>query len=238
MALDSSFFYNPNRIHYMDSKPLSDASMVPLIICPGLSETAEEYEDMLMELLPRRGIVLSFRGRGQSETPLTGYDLHDHVEDLEGLVEHLSLRTFHLLANSRGVSYALAYVERNSSKVKSILLEDYPPEHKAMPDGWADEYIHNYLIPYRRVTNITRTAVRGIQEQSTQLYLTHKLYMPTLILRGMLEDSLISEEHMSRYREMSEECKEVQFHESGHNIRSTEREKLHQTIREFLIKAD
>jgi len=44
-----------------------------------LQSKAEEYADLLEELLPRRGVVLSFRGKGQSDTPDNGCDLQHHV---------------------------------------------------------------------------------------------------------------------------------------------------------------
>ena len=56
---------NGVSIHYLDSHPDSDFSLTPLLICPGLSETAEEYQDLLEYLMPRRCIVLSFRGEAK-----------------------------------------------------------------------------------------------------------------------------------------------------------------------------
>ncbi len=92
-------------LHYLDSA--TSSSLVPVLICPGLSETAEEYSDMIEYLSPRRCIVLSFRGRGQSDTPASGYNLADHVADIECVVKAADLNRFHLFSYSRGVSYAL-----------------------------------------------------------------------------------------------------------------------------------
>ncbi len=76
-------------LHYLDSA--TSSSLVPVLICPGLSETAEEYTDLIEYLSPRRCVVLSFRGRGQSDTPASGYNLADHVADIECVVKAADL---------------------------------------------------------------------------------------------------------------------------------------------------
>ncbi|MBT2760598.1 alpha/beta hydrolase, partial [Paenibacillus sp. ISL-20] len=105
------------KLFYRLSHPDSDCSLTPLLICPGLSETAEEYQDLLEYLMPRRCIVLSFRGRGQSGTPPNGYDLKDHVTDIESVVKSTGITPFHLYAFSRGVSYALEYTRLHPDQI-------------------------------------------------------------------------------------------------------------------------
>ncbi|MBD2867184.1 alpha/beta fold hydrolase [Paenibacillus arenilitoris] len=60
--------HNGIAIHYYDTIDESDPERTPLVICPGLSETAEEYFDLAEAALPARCIALSFRGRGRSAT--------------------------------------------------------------------------------------------------------------------------------------------------------------------------
>lgn len=152
-------------IHYLISNE-QDTS-VPLLICPGLSETAEEYVELMTYLSPRKCVVLSFRGRGQSDTPESGYDLQSHVSDIAAVVADAQLNRFHLYANSRGVAYALGYMEKDSSGVMSVILQEYPAEHRAMPEGWAEDYISRYLVQFSRQRNIRPEAVRGIEREST-----------------------------------------------------------------------
>lgn len=92
MKLNSNYSKNNEvHIHYLDSINDSDSTLVPLLICPGLSEVAEEYEDFIKCMLPRRCVVLSFRGRGKSDTPNFGYDLKDHISDVESVVKDAKL---------------------------------------------------------------------------------------------------------------------------------------------------
>jgi len=225
---------NGVMIHYMDSKQDSDRSLIPLLICPGLSETAEEYVDFLEYIFPRRGIVLSFRGRGQSETPPKGYNLEHHVSDIESVVRQSGVKYFHLFGYSRGVSYALGYAKRNQDQIASIIVQDYPCEHKAMPPTWPEDYIENYLIPHHRTLSMRPEAVRGIQIESTQEIIKFKFERSMLVIRGLLEGSLLSGEDIKRYRNQFLDLQICEFKKSGHDIRHTEKARLYETITEFL----
>ncbi|AZN42212.1 alpha/beta fold hydrolase [Paenibacillus albus] len=227
-------------IHYLDSFHAADPRLTPLLICPGLSETAEEYVDLMQALLPRRCIVLSFRGRGGSDTPSHGYNLDAHLTDLEAVIRAAGIERFHLFAHSRGVSYALGYLQQQSrlgsSSVDSLILSDYPPEHRQMPEGWADDYITNYLIPFERTGHIRPEAVWGIQHEAEQISLSAALdAVPNaLILRGALEDSLLSDADTKRYTEMFTRCRIEALEQSGHNLMDNEREGCFRHIRRFL----
>ncbi|MCR2802776.1 alpha/beta fold hydrolase [Paenibacillus soyae] len=236
MVIESRFALNGDlRIHYLET--VSASPLTPVLLCPGLSETAEEYEELIAYLWPRRCAVLSFRGRGLSDTPAAGYDLKEHVSDIESVVKDAALHRFHLFAYSRGVSYALGFARANMASVESIMVQDYPAQHKMMPPEWAEEYINDYLIPYGRTGNIRPEAVRGIQRESRQADLRFSFPRRLLILRGMLEGSLISEQDMDVYREMNPGLDEHCFYESAHSIRSTEKALLFQTIKQFLGNA-
>lgn len=220
------------RIHYMDSD--AGSSLVPLVICPGLSETAEEYEDLMRYLLPRRCVTLSFRGRGRSDTPASGYGLREHVSDLASVVRDAELHRFHLYAHSRGVSYALGFAREQPSKVASLFMQEYPPLHKKMEEGWAERYNREYLMPFFRQSNIRPEAVTGIARDSEQEELVFPYARPLFVARGMLEDSLLDDDGAAAYRRMNPNAIVHAFQRSGHPIRSTERALLYGTIADAL----
>lgn len=221
-------------IHYLDSLPESDPSLVPLLICPGLSETAEEYQDMIEHLLPRRVIALSFRGRGRSDTPESGYDLKDHVADIESVIEHAGLQQFYLYGYSRGVSYALEYTKRHPERVARLIILDYPPEHKAMPLDWVAAYIDHYLVPTNRLNQIRPAAVIGIQIDSSKQQIAFPFDRPVLVMRGLLDDSLMSDRDVEAYRKQFPNAHVVGFAKSGHDVRHSESTSFYQTIIEFM----
>ncbi|RCW50391.1 alpha/beta fold hydrolase [Paenibacillus prosopidis] len=226
------------NIHYLDSIQLSDHQSAPIIICPGLSETAEEYEDLLTYLLPRRGIALSFRGRGRSDTPLTNYDLIDHIGDLEAVIKESELKRFHLYGNSRGVSYALGYAQDNQERLLSLVVQDYPAEHKQMTAEWAEDYFDNYLLPTGRNKLIRQQTVKSIQRESTAVQLSKKLGLPILVIRGLLEGSLISDTDLLNYRNYFRNLMVCEFAQSCHNIHMTEKDELYSTIKRYLDGID
>ncbi|CAM3923954.1 alpha/beta hydrolase [Paenibacillus alkaliterrae] len=222
------------NIHYLDSIHHSDPQLAPLIICPGLSETAEEYEDLLRYLLPRRAIAISFRGRGKSDTPVTNYNLTDHVEDLATVIQETGLKSFHLMGNSRGVSYALGYAQTNESRLLSLIVLDYPAEHKQMSVEWAEDYINHYVIPTGRIKHIRQQAVKGIQRDSTTILLNAKLDLPVLVIRGLLAGSLISDAELNHYKHIYNNLTIREFAESAHDIQASEKQELYRVIKEFL----
>ncbi|NIK67484.1 alpha/beta hydrolase [Paenibacillus sp. BK720] len=225
-------------IHYYDSRDDADERLVPIVVCPGLSETAEEYLDFMEAAAPRRCILLSFRGRGKSDTPEGGYNLQDHLSDLEAVAGDAGVESFHLFAYSRGVSYALQYAHSYPGKVCSITVGDYPPEHRAMPDGWAEDYIHHYLIPYNRTSNIRTTAVWGIQRESVQLRLDQSLKAPIMVARGLLEGSLIAEEDLARYQRMSNAVRIKEYARSGHALKGEDKAQFYADIIRFVNEQD
>lgn len=231
--ISQSSINNGVSIHYLDSYPDSDSSLTPLLICPGLSETAEEYQDLLEYLMPRRCIVLSFRGRGQSDTPPNGYDLKDHVTDIESVVKSTGINHFYLYAFSRGVSYALEYTRLHPHQIGKLIILDYPPEHKAMPRDWATDYIENYLVLFKRLSHIRPEAVMGIQRESVQKSIKFSSEKPVLVMRGLLEGSLISNEALEEYKRQFSNLHITELKNSGHDIRSTEKSKLYKIIKEF-----
>lgn len=222
------------RIHYYDSLEKSDEKLTPLIVCPGLSETAEEYLDLLEAVFPRRCILLSFRGRGGSDTPESGYNLEEHVSDIESVVRDSGIESFHLFGYSRGVAYALGYARKYKEQIKSLILGDYPPEHRAMPKDWPDDYINNYLIPDNRAHLIRPAAVMGIQRESTPINLESFLPMDVLLARGKLEDSLVSDSDLNRYQNICVNLSIKEYPHSGHALKGVDRLSFYNDIVHFL----
>jgi pimeloyl-ACP methyl ester carboxylesterase len=221
------------KLHVLDSGDEAASSLCPVMVSPGLSETAEEYEEFMREMLPRRTVVLSYRGRGLSSTPESGYGLEEHVSDLAAVIRARGLSRFHLFAYSRGVSYALGYASRHTEGIVSLSLQDYPASHLAMPSGWAEDYITNYLEPFGRTSNIRPAAVRAIGAESKNLPFEIRFPFPILVMRGTLEGSLLPDEELQAYL-VSGKVTVKNFSRSGHDIRSAEKELFYQTVIGFI----
>jgi len=235
MSLHSGFANNKGvHIHYLDSRDSADFSLIPLVICPGLSETAEEYEELVADMSPRRCVVLSFRGRGRSDTPTEGYTLEHHISDVECVVEELGLERFHLFGYSRGVSYALAYAAKHPGRIASLIMLDYPAVHKLMPPGWADEYINDYLVPFGRTMHIRPEAARAIEADSADVALDAAWSCPVLVMRGLLEGSLLGDAELSVYRRCCSQLTVYSSPHAAHNIRGNDQQEVHDRMVKFL----
>lgn len=225
------------NIHYIDSNVNSNCEL-PLIIIPGLSETAEDYLELMNYLLPRRSIAITLRGRGKSDAPLTGYTLEDHISDIEAVINHLQLNEFILIGYSRGVSYTLGYAIAHHHLVKGIILGDYPALHTELPQVWVDYF--SSLPPWRGKPLSERMklhALTGLQKDSKQLMFWDKLSLiecPVLIIRGGKKGSALSEDAAKQYQENFANATLVVFEESDHNIFEPSFEKYLNTIKWFI----
>jgi hypothetical protein len=129
-----------------------------------------------------------------------------------------------LFGYSRGVSYVLGYAQNNRDRrLKSMILRDYPPEHRSMDPDWPEEYINNYLIPQNRSDSIRPKAVLGIQRESVQICLDEDLEIPVFVARGLLKDSMIHDFDLDRYKTTYSDLTIKEYSQSGHDIKEKEK---------------
>jgi len=240
MAIRESFADNNGvKIHYIDSES-NDTFLTPLVICPGLSECAEDYLNLALSLYPRRVVVLSFRGRGKSESPKKGFSLEHHIGDIKAVVKMAGLQRFCLMGYSRGVSYALGFGLENPDLLKGMIVEDYPAEHKQMPKGWADEYLSFSGSTYP-ANKMNPNAVLGIEEESNQLYYWNQLYKincSVLIMHGSGSESLLTSEQVDMYLTHWKNAKVEVFKDAGHDIQTENYDRFVEVIKNFLEVLD
>ncbi len=231
------------RIHYL-AKGQPSRPQLSLVASLGIWESAERAIP-LFDILQRHCIALSYRGRGKSDTPLTGYDLQDHVGDLAAVVENERLDRFCLLAFSRGVPYAIGYTLDHLDKVAGLILADQPPIQNKWPQGNA-EFWKNLVYRGKRVTDFIRpAALDRIEQEAQRIELWDQLpriECPVLILRGLATTQTIpsdlSEQDSLKYHRLLKNVQEVGFEHSGHMIPDDEPDKYADTVRRFLAKLD
>lgn len=117
------------RLHYRDYPGRSDRP--PLICIPGLTRNARDFEGLCARLAGEwRLIAVDLRGRGESayaRDPMTYVPL-TYLQDLESLIESLTLPRFVLVGTSLGgiLSMLLATAERG--RIAGAVLNDVGPE--------------------------------------------------------------------------------------------------------------
>lgn len=229
------------RIHYI-VKEQPSPSHLPLVASLGIWESAERAIP-LFDTLERSCIALSYRGRGKSDTPPTGYDLQHHVSDLAAVIQNEQLNRFCLLAFSRGVPYAIGYTLEHLNQVAGLILVDQPPVQNRWPGGNA-EFWKNLVYRGKPVTDFIRsTALDRIEEEARRIEFWDRLPLiecPVLILRGLATSHAIppdlSEQDARKYQRLLKDVREVGFECSGHMIPDDEPEKYADTVRAFLTQ--
>ena len=100
-----------------------------IVMLHGLRSYAYTWEPVALPLLPEwRVIALDQRGRGRSDWDPDGdYRTEAYVQDLETLVDTLSLRRFVLLGHSMGGANALVYASRHPERLAALIVEDMGP---------------------------------------------------------------------------------------------------------------
>ncbi len=109
---------------------------IPIIIVPGAVSPAEKTEWGLAGKLNRYHIIMSLRGRGQSDSPVEGYTLDDQASDISAVINHFKLEAFYLFGFSLGSSIGIRAASQHVGQIKGIMLGDYPPFYPAYNDEW------------------------------------------------------------------------------------------------------
>lgn len=230
---------NGVHIHFIETN--ADVKQkFPLVIIPGLSESAEDYIGLIEDLSPRHCVIITLRGRGKSDSPETGYSLEDHVTDIDVVIKHLKLKDFILFSYSRSVSYALKYFMGNRDLIIGLIIGDYPAIHTQLPTGWVDFFAS--LPPWRGKSlshRMSQTALHGIQKESTQVVFWDDLSSiecPVLIIRAGKHGAALSSDAGEQYLEKIPQANLVVFDESDHNIFEPNPDTFIKTIEQFMNK--
>ncbi|WP_301109598.1 alpha/beta hydrolase [Sporosarcina sp.] len=226
-------------IEFIDSQTDNLCNQLPLVIVPGLSESAEDYIP-LMNSISFRCITISLRGRGGSAAPVTGYTLEDHISDIDSVIRHLELDSFVLMGFSRGVSYAIGYYFRNTGSIKGLIIGDYPAQHTKLPLEWIEYF--TALPPWREKLLSERMkahAIHGIQKESSQVSFRDQLAhidCPVLVIQGGKEGSALSRESKTEYQEQIRQLELIVFEASAHNIFEPDLNVFKKTAETFMSK--
>ncbi|WP_145037919.1 alpha/beta fold hydrolase [Paenibacillus sp. Y412MC10] len=212
-----------------------------LVIIPGLSESAEDYIDIMEKMVtlsPRHIVVITLRGRGQSDSPASGYTLEDHISDLDAAIRHLELEQFVLMGYSRGVAYQLGYAIRNPKRIEGLIIGDYPAIHTQLPAGWVDFFAT--LPPWRGKKLFDRmkpSALHALQKDSAKVEFWSDLSRftcPVLIIRGVKPHPGLSLEAVEQYKLSLPKARIVEFEQHDHNIFEPDADEFVRTADSFL----
>ena len=123
------------RLHYVEK-----GSGAPLVMIPGWSQTAAQFEAQVEGLsTSRRVIAFDMRGHGESDKPEHGYKIQRLAMDLRNAIEALGLERVSLLGHSMGCSVIWCYIDLfGEAGLERLVLVDQMPGITAR-DEWSEQ---------------------------------------------------------------------------------------------------
>jgi hypothetical protein len=230
---------NGNEIEYYVSNQVNEKST--LIMSMGIWEPATRAFPLISQLRERHCIVLSYRGRGNSSTPKSGFDWKDHISDLACVVQNESINNPVFLGFSKGVSYMLGYLSTTLEAAKGIIIIDYPAIHSKLEKG-ASKFWSNMIYNGERMDNYVDIHIfEGIENESTYKEFYNdfqKMNCPVWLFRGIdMESHILSnltDEDILKYKSSVKELEIINFKYSGHMILDEELGKATHHIEQIL----
>lgn len=128
------------RIRYLDNAPPSPEGL-PVVFVPGVTDTADEYLEVLEWFGPRRLVVAELRGRGGSDAPTDGYESDRLADDVLAVVADAGITIFHLMTFSRGTTAGLLAMLRDPDRVVSVSIGDYWAREVGLDASMADHLL-------------------------------------------------------------------------------------------------
>lgn len=228
------------RIHFLE-KGHPEPDRPSFIVSAGIWEPAERAVPLFNRLEWHHCVSFSYRGRGQSDTPDAGYDLEDHLGDLESVVRQTGIQKTVILGFSRGVACTLQFVLNHPQQAAGLIIVDYPPRQFQWDEGTA-EFWKNYIYLGKPLTDFIRPhAIDCLEREAREISYWDQLpniHCQVLILRGLKQDHPIppnlTQEDADRYLRLFPNTREIGFEHSGHMLPDDEPEKYCQVIQEFL----
>lgn len=234
---------NGLEIEYYISNQVNEKAT--LILSMGIWEPATRALPLISRLTGRHCIVLSYRGRGGSSTPKSGFDWNHHMSDLACVLQNELTNKPVFLGFSKGVSYMLGYLSTNLEMANGIIIIDYPAIHSKLETGAAQFWGNMIYNGYRLDNYVNISALKGIELESTykEFYnIFPKMYCPVWLFRGTDTESDIpsnlTDEDLLKFKSSVKELEVIDFRYSGHMILDEELGKAARHIKRILDRID
>ncbi|WP_230202850.1 alpha/beta fold hydrolase [Parafrankia discariae] len=200
------------RLHALDNGRRG-AAAPPVVVVPGMGESAAEYGWLLDRLgeqrvhehrsTGRRVVVVDLRGRGGSDAPASGYTWEDHVGDLGTVISALEVERPVLVAFSRGSSYALGHALAHPERVRGLVVGDYGARHVRPPDAVVERQLRAEIRGVPMIDRMADHAARAIFAESRDVPLWDRLSglnFPVLVIRGGRRSTVVTDQVADQWR--------------------------------------
>lgn len=187
---------------------------LPVVFIPGALVSAEEFYEYIKNRLDQYFIIISHRGVGKSNIPLSGYSKDDLVSDIRSVVKNEMLEKYFIGGHSFGSAIASAYSVKYPEDINGLILGDYPPGYPEYPEKWAEQAIINN-------PGVNENLVYGLQRESIyEMYIKElsKSCFKILLLKGNNEGSLLKPKLTEKILTELNNCILKKIANSGHEL--------------------
>jgi pimeloyl-ACP methyl ester carboxylesterase len=230
------------RIHYLERGPgRAPGAAVPVLVVPGMGESAHEYEWLLDALGDRHVVIVDVRGRGPSDAPDHGYRWEDHYRDVAAAVAATGIDRPALVGFSRGSSYALGYALAHPGVARGVVMGDYFARHVGLPEAALPFQLEQVIRGVPMTERMPEHAVRAVQAESVEVPLWDRLPelgCPLLVIKGGRRSSIMNDEQLDKYREALPSVEIVLMPDAGHDLWSRDPDAYLAVLRPFLDRLD
>ena len=224
------------RIHALDNG-VDDTTLPPVVVVPGMGESADEYTWLLDALGNRRVVIVDVRGRGQSDAPEHGYRWEDHYGDLAAMIAARDLDRPVLVAFSRGSSYAMGYALSHPSNVGGLAIGDYWARHVGLPQEFGERQLGVVLRGVPMSERMPAHAVHGVARESREVPLWDRVQefeFPVLVIRGGRRGVIVSDEGAAQWAAALPSVEFAMLPDAGHDLWSRDQDAYLAVLRPFL----
>ncbi|MBI3259303.1 MAG: alpha/beta fold hydrolase [Ignavibacteriae bacterium] len=206
----------------------------PIIIIPGVINSADEVYSAMQGHLDGYHIIISLRGRGESSSPETGYSLSDQASDINAVIENENLQSVVIFGHSLGSTIGIKAASIIPEKVKGFLMGDFPPFYPPYDERWTQHvlsFIDNIEISEKAVLGIAKDAAYA--DVSKEL---NDLPFKVLAIRARGGNTQLREEDAEKLKEICPNCEVTVLEESGHELMSDNPKGLAAIFKEYMYK--
>ncbi|MFE6170217.1 alpha/beta fold hydrolase [Viridibacillus arvi] len=226
-----------------------------------LSHKQFEYQ---FDFLPAKGyrcIGIDWRGFGNSDKPMSGYNYNRLADDIRTVVDVLELNDFTLVGHSTGGAIAIRYMSRfngygvsklvlidaaapigftteTANKFLNETLNDRPKMIKEVTDTFFFQYITGpfsdwfFQMGLQAAGWSTAAIIVLLRDENLDTDL-QKISAPTLIVHG-IHDKVIPFTQAQELNQKIRNSQLVPFQYSGHGLFWEERNKFNQLMTQFI----
>ncbi|MFD0772079.1 alpha/beta fold hydrolase [Bacillus sp. CGMCC 1.60114] len=220
-----------------------------------------EYQFDVLPGLGYRCIGIDWRGFGNSDKPMSGYNYNRLADDIRSVIDTLQLKNFTLAGHSTGGAIAVRYIARHNgygvsklvlisaaapvgfttetaNKFLKETLNDRPKMMQGVTDSFFFQYITGpfsnwfFQMGLQAAGWSTAAVVVMLRDEKLDADLL-KISVPTLIFHG-IHDKVIPFAQAQELNQKIKNSQLVPFQYSGHGPFWEERDKFNQLLTQFI----